>query len=361
MNARKKILIAPLDWGLGHATRCIPIVQELLAQDFDVILAGDHRAKALLGRAFPDLPFEYLPGYAIRYAASAWALPWVLLQQVPRILHKIRWEHRWVKRMVEKYQLDAILSDNRYGLYHSGVYSIFLTHQVHIRIPQSRWLEKMINSVNHYFIRKFKACWIPDDPVHRITGTLGETLPHMTCQYIGWLSRFQATPTPPSEEIGAAWLAVLSGPEPQRTLLENKVVEFFATQSGKKIIVRGLPGTSELPTRDSISWYNHADTETLKHLLTTAKHVISRSGYSSVMDYLVLGITATLVPTPAQTEQEYVAQRLQDMGWFEQVQQQENFSTSLPQAFVTNHREPYTNILLVKCIQELSLRLKTTF
>jgi hypothetical protein len=89
MNARKKILIAPLDWGLGHATRCIPIVQELLAQDFDVILAGDHRAKALLGRAFPDLPFEYLPGYAIRYAASAWALPWVLLQQVPRILHKI--------------------------------------------------------------------------------------------------------------------------------------------------------------------------------------------------------------------------------------------------------------------------------
>ncbi|TMI85631.1 MAG: glycosyl transferase family 28, partial [Bacteroidetes bacterium] len=117
-NLRKlRILVAPLDWGLGHATRCIPIIQHLLKADVEVWLAGEGAQEKLLADEFPDLPFLSLHGYRIRYARSAIGLVKNILFQAPKIVKAIRNENKWLAKMIDEHHFDAVISDNRYGLY----------------------------------------------------------------------------------------------------------------------------------------------------------------------------------------------------------------------------------------------------
>jgi uncharacterized protein (TIGR00661 family) len=313
-NLRKlRILVAPLDWGLGHATRCIPLIYELIRQDCDVWLAGEGAQQVLLKQEFPELPFLSLKGYRIRYSRSATGMLWNIFSQTNKILRAIKQENNWLKKMVVEHGFDAVISDNRYGLYHATIPCIFITHQLTIKSPIGKWPARWLQKRNYNYINRFTECWVPDEAgENNLAGELSHPLkkPATAVQYIGPLSRLKKTD---EEEKKDHLFVVLSGPEPQRTILENKIIKDIAHYNGTATIVRGLPGALNLiPSTNTIKFYNHLPAEELNKEMNEAEYIISRSGYSTIMDITKLQKKTILIPTPGQTEQEYLAKYLHE-------------------------------------------------
>ena len=307
--AGKKLLVAPLDWGLGHATRCVPIIRDLLNNDCEVWLAGEGVQENLLREEFSSLPFLPLKGYRIRYSKKG--LTGKLILQIPSILRSIKEENNWLKEQVAKQGFDAVISDNRYGLYHEKVFSVFITHQLRIKSSLGKLSEDLLQKWNYKLISKFNECWVPDgEGGNNLAGELSHPgkLPSIPVKYIGPLSRFKKMAI---EEVKDHLLIILSGPEPQRTILENKIVDEIINYPGTATIVRGLPGEKNiLPSTNTIHFYNHLNADKLNNEMMKAGFVIGRSGYSTVMDITSLQKKSILIPTPGQTEQEYLAKHL---------------------------------------------------
>ena len=305
----KKLLVAPLDWGLGHATRCVPVIRDLLNQGSEVWLAGEGAQEKLLREEFSSLPFLPLKGYRVKYGKTG--LTGRLLLQIPSILQSVKEENSWLKEQVSKYKFDAVISDNRYGLYHKAIFSVFITHQLCIKSALGKWSEKLLQKWNYKLIDRFNECWIPDEQgKDNLAGELSHpaTLPAIPVKYIGGLSRFEKNET---REIKDHLLIILSGPEPQRTILENKIIDEVVNYNGTATIVRGLPVEKNIiPSTNTIHFHNHLSSEEMNNQAMKAEFIIGRSGYSTVMDIAALQKKSILIPTPGQTEQEYLADHL---------------------------------------------------
>lgn len=310
----RTILVAPLDWGLGHATRCIPLIHALTAAGYRVLIATDGPQENLLKKEFPQHQFLLLPGYQIRYSRSRGWLPFKIILQLPRLLHIVQWEHRWLKQTIEQHGIDLVISDNRYGLWNKNVPAIFITHQLTIKAPYA-WLERWIQQINYRYINRFSVCWVPDMAEDGgLAGVLSHPIkkPLSPVEYIGLLTRFQRQENKNREQI----TVLLSGPEPQRTLLEEKMLEQAKRTQQAITLVRGLPAAAEkLELPSLIQQYNHLETERLQELLLASELVIVRSGYTSLMELMQLKVKTVLVPTPGQTEQEYLAGLLHKKGY----------------------------------------------
>jgi uncharacterized protein (TIGR00661 family) len=306
-----RILVAPLDWGLGHATRCIPVIYELQKQGADVWLAGEGAQKILLQKEFPDLPFLELKGYRVGYAKSAIGLVFNIFSQIPRLLYTIRAEHRWLKKVVQQHGFQAIVSDNRYGLYHRSIPSVFITHQLLIKNPFRQCAERLLQKINYRYINRFNYCWIPDqEGLINFAGELSHPVikPTIPVTYTGILSRLTIIDT--KEKTKHLFISI-SGPEPQRSILENKIVEEVSHYNGTATIVRGLPGNEKMiPSTNDIQFHNHLSAEDYAREMQQASLVICRSGYSTIMDIFSMQKKAVFIPTPGQSEQEYLANYL---------------------------------------------------
>jgi hypothetical protein len=311
LRRKFRILVAPLDWGLGHVTRCVPIIKELLANDCDVWLAGDSTQEVLLRSEFPNLPFLSLPGYDIEYLKTPVGLLWKLILQAPRIISSIKAENRWLNRIIKIHGIDGMISDNRFGLYHSYAPCVFVTHQLNIKSPLGKWNERLLQKWNYKYINRFKECWVPDlAGENNLAGELSHPSipPRVPVKYIDPLSRFEKGEI---QEVEGRLLFILSGPEPQRTILENKIINEVSRYARTASIVRGLPSSqSVIPSTGMIKVYNHLSASELNQEIEKADWVIGRSGYSTVMDLAKLQKKSILIPTPGQTEQEYLAQFL---------------------------------------------------
>jgi uncharacterized protein (TIGR00661 family) len=306
----RKILIAPLDWGLGHATRCIPIIRALAANGYEVIAAAEGAQAHLLQTEFPSMQILPLAGYLVQYSRTRWGLPFTLLAQLPRLQRTIKDEHRWLDRIIDEHDIDLVISDNRYGLYSKKVPCIFITHQLTIKAPFG-WIEKTLQRINYRYINRFSSCWVPDVAGELNAGGLLShpvVLPRTKVHYIGLLSRFQTR----QSEKKYDYCILLSGPEPQRTLLEEKLLAGLSKTGGNILFVRGKPGSSEILNKtDHIEIKNHLRGVELEEALLQSEYIISRSGYSTVMELFSLQKKSILIPTPGQTEQEYLAKKLQ--------------------------------------------------
>jgi UDP-N-acetylglucosamine transferase subunit ALG13 len=332
-------LVAPLDWGLGHATRCVPLVRHMLQLNWDVTLAGEGPSLLVLTQEFPELKSLPLKGYHIRYPKSGiWLIPKLLLQ-LPKLFRTIRLEKKWLEESMEEEKWDLVISDNRYGLSTPSTKCIFITHQLWVLSGWSKWIDRILNKSLHQYINKFQQCWIPDQEEDGgIAGKLSHPLsldPHpsslvpclpagrlVPCllKYIGPLSRL----TKQTITEGSQILILLSGPEPQRTLLEQKLLEQIKEVDAQFLFVRGLPSAkNKIANTPNVQFENHLGSEALSLAIASAKLVVCRSGYSSVMDLLKLGKKAILVPTPGQTEQLYLAKELASKNWFH-IQYQES-------------------------------------
>lgn len=305
-----KILVAPLNWGLGHATRCIPLITGFLKEGHSITIATDGYPAILFREEFPDLRFIELPSYPFRYSSGTSQLGAMILS-TPFILAGIIREHNWLKRLLADEQYDLVVSDNRFGLWNKRVRSIYLTHQLMIKMPKTlHWLEPAVHTLHRWFIGKYDECLIPDYAgEHNLSGDLAHRFPLPShARFIGPLSRFAATQCIPSAQF--ATVILISGPEPQRSIFEQQQMQLAASYPRPILMVRGLPGTAHQLDADGITTVPHVSSQQLAGYLTGCRTIICRSGYSTIMDLETLGCThkARLIPTPGQTEQEYLAQ-----------------------------------------------------
>jgi uncharacterized protein (TIGR00661 family) len=306
------VLLSPLDWGLGHTTRCIPIINELLHQGCSVIIACNSTQKALLTIEFPQLTYVHLAGYNLNYGKNRWGTIVRIILQAPKILIKINNENTWLNIFLKSQMVNLIISDNRFGFYAPGIPSVFITHQLYIKTGLGQLANRLVQRLNYRRIKKFSTCWVPDQQgTKALAGVLSnpEKFPAIPVHYIGGISRFN---TCKSSANDIDILIILSGPEPQRTILEKLVLSEIKLLPGKIVVVRGLPKeSSEVIEENNCKIYNHAPGDLLNLLICNAEFVVSRSGYTTVMDLMKLGRKSILVPTPGQAEQEYLAVHLQ--------------------------------------------------
>jgi uncharacterized protein (TIGR00661 family) len=305
----KNILLCPLDWGLGHATRCVPIIKELLKREQNVIIGADKGPLAFLKNEFPSLKFIEFPGYNIQYPKNS-NMARKMIMMTPSILRKIRWENKFCAKLVKEHKIDGIISDNRFGLYHPEIPCVFISHQVFIKAGNA-FQEAVLYKINRRFLAKFSECWIPDfagSP--NLSGDLSHKMPlPKNMHFVGHLSRFADLELNKNETKKYELLVLISGPEPQRSLFEEEMIGQLASINKNTLILSGRPeldSLSEIGPKLSIA--SHMDTNSLFGALTNADFVICRSGYSTIMDLACVGKKAIFVPTPGQTEQEYLAQ-----------------------------------------------------
>ncbi len=318
---QKRILVAPLNWGLGHAARCIPVIKALIDYNFEPVLASDGAALHLLKLEFAQLTALELPSYKISYPENGSDFKMAMLLQAPNIAKAIRMEKKTVAKLIAEHEIDGIISDNRPGVYSKKVPSIFMTHQVNVLSGSTSWIS---SAMQRLIIRKFDTCWIPDAKGKiNLSGKLGhpKKLPAKT-EYVGNLSRLQPISTDQKYDL----LILLSGPEPQRSmlqkLLENQIGEF----NGQVLFVKGLVEENQLVEKTkNVTYYNFMDSQQLSRAISESKLVLCRSGYSTIMDLSQMQKKAFFIPTPGQFEQEYLAKRCKKKG-FAPYSKQERFT-----------------------------------
>ncbi|WP_282016782.1 glycosyltransferase [Salegentibacter mishustinae] len=307
---KKRILVAVLNWGLGHATRCIPVIKELQQHNFKVFIASDGAALELLKKEFPSIKAFELPSYNISYGKKASTFKWKLFTETPGILNAIRLERKKIKELVATHHFNGIISDNRFGCRHSKIHSVFITHQLNVLSGNTTYLS---SKLHQKYISKFDECWIPDTPGnHNLSGIMGhlkETPANV--KYIGPLSRFNKIP----QQKKYDYAAILSGPEPQRTMLEEKLLSSFRNSDRKIILVRGIMTENTISSKNrNLKIKNYLTSKALQEVILSSEVIICRSGYSSIMDLAKLEKKAFLIPTPGQYEQEYLARRFKKLG-----------------------------------------------
>lgn len=317
----QKILIAPLNWGLGHATRCIPIIKQLLQQDNAITIAGSGNSLILLRAEFPELPFYTLNDYNIKYYCNIpmWQGMGI---QIPKIIKAIKQETKQLEEILKEDSFDLIISDNRYGLHNNKVKCIFITHQLFIK---GGLFSNLLNYINHSYIKKFNYCWIPDleDERLSLSGELSHgnsNLPNVN--YIGMLSNIEKADDHLKPKI-YKYCFLISGPEPQRAIFEEKCIAWANKRNESICIIRGTNEKQTSVSNNNIEILDLINSEEVRHTLLVSEHIICRSGYSTIMDLNQLNLKAIFIPTPGQTEQEYLAKYLTEKGLGRSVKQKD--------------------------------------
>ena len=313
-----KILIAPLNWGLGHATRCVPLVRQYLEQGDEVVLGGDGESLLLLQRHFPQLRVIQLPSLELRYAANDQQRGFYL-RAIPALLRFTIADHYYLRQQLAIEHFDLIISDNRFGLFTRQTRCVYITHQLYVRLPRRlRIFQPLARAIHACVFKRYHEVWVPD--FANSENSLAGELCHGGCfdtylKYIGPLSRFTSSEGTPKElrrNSEYSVVAILSGLEPQRSIFEQAILERYANTPDKVLIVRGKVAEAQtIISRNNITMVASLSDQALLEVMEQATAIIARSGYSTIMDLAVLGLLhkAELHPTPGQSEQEYLASR----------------------------------------------------
>jgi uncharacterized protein (TIGR00661 family) len=301
--SKGNILVAPLNWGLGHATRCIPIINALKKEDFTPIIASDGKALDLLRKEFPELEHYKLPSLKIKYSKRGIWMKLGLVFQGVKLYKSIKQEQNFIQKFVNQKNIKGIISDNRLGMYHPDIPSAVITHQLKVFSGGTTWLT---SKLHRYFISKYDECWVPDNKKKpHLSGRLGHIKKtSLKLKYIGLLSRFQVKKVDLKYDV----LILISGPESQRQVFENIMLDEFKTYKGKAVLVRGkIENEQKEYYKKNIKVINYLKSEELETLIQQSEVIIARSGYTTLMDMAKLNKKALFIPTPKQPEQQYLA------------------------------------------------------
>ncbi len=311
----------------------------------------------LLKTEFPSLKYLNLKGYRLKYGGNGLFTVFKIICQIPKILIQINREKGWINDIIDKENIDIVISDNRYGLYSQKIISVFLTHQLQIKTPFGEMIEKKLQQINYKYINQFSVCWVPDFEKEKIlAGELShpKKLPKIPVRYIGLLSRFEKKKT----SVIYSQMILLSGPEPQRTVLENIFLRDLKSSDEKIILVRGLPNEKKMiDVPSNIEIHNHLSASELNERILQSEIIICRSGYSTMMDLARLGKKCIVIATPGQSEQEYIADYLSEKKIVMKINQNDFSLHNAPDAakkFPFKRYEEGDNKLLDDAIRELS-------
>ncbi len=340
----EKILFAILDWGLGHATRSMPLIQKYKDKGAKITIAGSGKSLQFLQERFPDCSSILLNDSRLRYGKRNSIFTWFRILWAMFLNFRME---RWFVQQLKTTDFDRIISDNRYGFFHPEIYSVFISHQYRIKLPKGFQLfSRIIWRISDNLISRFDEFWIPDEKgSNSLSGALSQSCTLEKAKFIGYLSRFNL----PLEESTKDFskyevLLILSGLEPQRSIL-LKLIAAKMEDLGKKTLIIGAREkknlltdnntkqlskcrkefchfvfnqnitktciTNTIPVRYIFCQYVwHLDDANFTEAVKQIPYIIARSGYSTVMDLSVLERKALLVPTPNQSEQEYLAKYL---------------------------------------------------
>ena len=314
-----KILIAPLNWGLGHATRCIPLIRQYMANGDEVVLGGDGDSLLLLHRTFPELRIINLPSLELCYDKDFKQRKFYW-RSIPILLRSAIADHYYLRQFLAIERFDLVISDNRFGFFSRDVRCVYITHQLYPILPKRLFLfQPLVRWLHARVCNRYDEVWVPDyeDTKYNLSGALSHG-GHFDerAKYIGPLSRFSlCTAEEGQTRFNHTYsiVAILSGLEPQRTIFEQQILNRFSMSNDSLLLVRGKVSEPQTTIQKSNITIvpNLTDLE-MMIAITNAQKIIARSGYSTIMDLEVLGVLskAELHPTPGQSEQEYLAQRL---------------------------------------------------
>jgi uncharacterized protein (TIGR00661 family) len=318
MKNKKNILLCPMDWGLGHATRMVPIIEKLKGKNVNIILGADNRPYEFLKQRFKDLDIVRFPGYLPKYPSKV-PMALKMISEMPDMLKYTEKAHDYLEEFVVKQNIDIVISDNRYELWSKHVKTVFITHQLDIQVPRfGKVARSAIKKIINSYIKKHDELWIPDfENEPNLSGKLSHvnSFPVSNYHFIGPLSRFQyVTPKHISKNIDL--VVLLSGPEPQRTILEVKLKDQAFHAGLNTVILQGRPEDNHIEKIGNVELISHLPDDEFAGYLQAADFVISRPGYSTLMDLAMFGSKAIFIPTPGQTEQEYLARTLKEKMLF---------------------------------------------
>jgi predicted glycosyltransferase len=345
---KKKILFSPLNWGLGHAVRSVPVLHELTSQGSDIILAGDGLSFEFLKQEFPSCKHIPLSSFKIKYSKSNSQVMAMILA-FPKIVLSFIKDHRQLQHIIDSEKIDLVISDNRFGFFSKKCPCVYITHQLTIRMPSNLYyLEPFFRKIHQKLITRYTYCWIPDEKdFPNLSGSLSHCgqLPFNT-EFIGILSRFTKKDTS-FESPAFDYLFLLSGVEPQRSILEEKIISgwkaFIQETNFQGILVRGIEKHSVmLAPLPNLKIYNQLSGNELESVLNNSNVIVCRSGYTSIMELASLGKKTILVPTPGQPEQEYLGRYVASLPNFLHIKQ-ENFSMK-ELTFYSNNLKEFTFI-----------------
>jgi uncharacterized protein (TIGR00661 family) len=319
---QKAVCISPLDWGLGHATRCISLIRSFESLDYKIYIASESKQEVILREAFPTATFLHLKGYRIWYTKNNALFILGIMIQIPKIVAAIFNEYFWLKRTAKKYQFDLIVSDNRFGFFHKKIKSVFITHQLELQTPYD-WSTRLNQAITYSIINKYTACWIADmKPPHNLSGDLAnpKKLPNTPIWYMNCLSRLQEVASlnlvNENNQEATCFLGIVSGPEPQRTLLENILWEQGNALGERFVVLAGLPDKQSYHKKTTKGLlYHHLNGAALKKEIKKAEYIICRGGYTTLMELIPFQKKLIFIPTPGQTEQAYLGKYWQSKKW----------------------------------------------
>ena len=364
---QKEVCISPLDWGLGHATRCISLIHALESLDYKVYIATEGKHEAILREAFPKAVFLHLKGYRIWYTrARALLIPGIIVQ-IPKIIAAVVNEYFWLKRTTKQFAFDLIISDNRFGFFHKDIKSVFITHQLELQTPFA-WSTRLNQIITYAIINKYAACWVADMlPPQNISGILAnpKRIPNARLWYMNCLSRLnqEQAEISTSEHIDTTtlFLGIVSGPEPQRTLLENILWKEGNAMDEKFVVIAGLPDKKTYHQKTNKgNLYHHLNGGALKKQILNAEFIICRGGYTTLMELIPFQKKLILIPTPGQTEQEYLGKYWEQKKWAICFAQSEfNLKDAIQKARSLEYQAPpfiaFSKDALVNELKQLSL------
>lgn len=292
----------------------MPIIHDVIEKGHAVTIAAGGSQKKLLQYYFPSCNYVSIPGYHIKYSKKAWWLPVALFFQLPKIALAIYREHKWLQ--AQAHAFDHVISDNRYGLFNSQLTTTFITHQLLVKAPYT-WAENLIQKIQYYFINKFSECWVPDTtayPGYAADLSHPIKMPAIPVTYIGPLSQFSVLNSATNNTLSLKYkyCFLLSGPEPQRSILQHLIESDAGKLQDQMILIEGRP--SDLPNhykqQGPLTKLRYASGQDLLDIIMQSEFVVCRSGYSTLMELLPMHKKMILIPTPGQTEQTYLATSL---------------------------------------------------
>jgi spore coat polysaccharide biosynthesis predicted glycosyltransferase SpsG len=346
---------------LGHAARMIPLASKLRELNNNVIIASGEEHLTLFRNELPGLTYINFTGFKPRYSRF-FPQYLSLLFKIPALLYHIIVEHHKLRRIIAEYAVDIIISDNRFGLWNRKIITVYVTHMPLIPLPKYlKFIEPLGVYLHRQIIKKYSLCFIPDLPGNmNLSGRLshGLKLPD-NVRYIGILSRF-IDPEQPNDENPVKFhhnTVILSGPEPQREILKQKLVILLKDKEPITVMFEGNPGNrGEIARNENIIFYSHLPAYRMKGIITSSDSIITRAGYTTLMELVSLNCTALIIPTPGQTEQEYLAEYLSEKEWFYTYSQDEikaGMSIRKEKAFLHGELNRQSSILLTEALKEL--------
>ena len=317
-----KIIYAVCSWGLGHSTRSLPVIRKLLKEGNELTIISQGRSlKLLKDELGENLKYIEIEDYPILISENSRQFMAKSMIYWPTFINKMIKGQRKIQKILEKEKYDKIISDGRYDIYSRKIPSFFISHQIRIMNPlRNKMFERGSEIFNLFFFKRFCGIIVPDYYKDNLSGDLSHNLYRIDekkIHYVGVLSDFKKI----NKRKDIDYLISISGPEPQRTMLEEKLLQQIVNLKGKIIVTLGKTENLEKSKKDDIETFSFLLSAKREEFLNRSKLVISRSGYSTILDLAVIGAKALMIPTPGQVEQVYLAEYHNKKGSFYSVNQ----------------------------------------